>query len=247
VPRSPTGAPSGRPPRTSREEILTATRRLIDRDGWERLTIRKLATELGTSPATVYYHVRDKDELLVQVLNHYADQIPRPTFPTDPRGRIVAAARLMHDVLAAWPWVVEVLAGDDLLGDSALFLVETIVAGAVDAGCDRDSAVYLYRHIWYYTAGEIIIRASRTRRRARTAGEPVYRDQAFARLDPIAFPHLTATAPRWGALTSEDTYTRGLEIIIDGYLGTNENAPTASTVSSTAKPSTGSYPRDQGR
>jgi AcrR family transcriptional regulator len=217
VPRQPTGGPTGRPPRTSRDDILSAAGRLIDRDGWEQLTIRRLAAEIGTSPATVYYHVRDKDDLLVQLLNDYAGQIPRPGLPADPRERIAAAATLMHDVLAERPWVAEIITADDLLGDAALWLVEAMVDGAIDAGADSEAAVHLYRHIWYYTAGEILVRAHRTRRRDQRDG-PAYRDQAFDRLDPVTYPRLTSLAARWPGLTSQDTYARGLRALIDGAL-----------------------------
>ncbi|HEY3952342.1 MAG TPA: TetR/AcrR family transcriptional regulator [Streptosporangiaceae bacterium] len=219
MPRPATGGPGGRPPRTSRGEILTAAHRLVDRDGWERLTIRRLAAEIGTSPATVYYHVRDKDDLLVQLLNDYADQVlvPPPRLPDDPRERIVAAATLMHDGLAARPWVVEVITADDLLGDAALWLVEQIIGGAIEAGADAEAAVHLYRHIWYYTAGEILIRARRTRRGGQRGG-PSYRDQALARLDPATHPRLAGLAGRWPALTSQDTYTQGLRALIGGAL-----------------------------
>jgi AcrR family transcriptional regulator len=217
MPRPPTGAPNGRPPRTSRADILGAARGLIDRDGWQQLTIRRLATEIGTSPATVYYHVRDKDDLLVHLLNDYADEIPRPELPDDPRERVVAAATLMHDVLAARPWVAEIITADDLLGDSALWLVEQIVGAAVDAGATADAAAHLYRHIWYYTAGEILVRAHRTRREAQLDG-PSYREQAFARLDPATHPRLAALADRWADLTAQDTYTQGLRALVDGAL-----------------------------
>jgi AcrR family transcriptional regulator len=217
VPRSPTGAPNGRPPRTSREEILAGARELIDRDGWEQLTIRRLAAEIGTSPATVYYHVRDKDDLLVQLLNHYADQIPHPDLPGDPRERVAVTATLMHDVLAARPWIAEILTADDLLGDAALWLVEAVLDGAIEAGATPEAAVRLYRHIWYYTAGEILIRARRTRRHDQRDG-PAYRDRAFARLDPAAYPRLSSLADRWPDLTSEDTYAHGLRALIDGLL-----------------------------
>lgn len=213
----PSGAPSGRPPRTSRTEILGAAHRLIDRDGVERLTIRRLAAEIGTSPATVYYHVRDKDDLLVQLLNDYADQIPRPDLPDNPRERIVAAATVMHDVLAARPWVAEILTADDLLGDAAMWLVEAIVAGAVDAGADPDAAAHLYRHIWYFTAGEILIRAHRSRHHHRL-DRPAYREQVLARLDPGDYPQLAGLASRWGSLTSQDTYAWGLRALVDGAL-----------------------------
>jgi AcrR family transcriptional regulator len=218
MPRRPTGAPNGRPPRTSKSEILAAARLLIDQDGWERLTVRRLAAEVGTSPATVYYHVRDKGDLLVQLFSDYADRIPRAELPDDPRQRILAAATLIHDALAAWPWAVEILTADDLLGDSALWLVEAILAGAADAGCTPSAAVRLYRHIWTYTVGEILIRASRNRRQAELDGQPTYRDQAFASLDPATYPQITSLAARWPALTSQDTYTDGVWAIINGSL-----------------------------
>ena len=189
----------------------------MEREGWEQLTIRRLAAEVGTSPATIYNHVRDKDDLLVQVLNEQAGRVPRPDLPDDPRERIVAIASLLHDELSARPWIVEIISADDLLGDAALWFVEAIVAGAVDAGADPESAVRVYRHIWYYTAGEILVRARRTRRQGQLDG-PTYRDQAYARLDPTEHPHLADLADRWASLTAEDTYVEGLRALVDGLL-----------------------------
>lgn len=193
----------GRPPRTSREQILSAAQTVIDRDGWERLTIRRLAGEIGMSPATVYNHVRDKDDLLVQLLGMYAEHIPRGELPSDPEERILAAARTMHDALADRPWVVDVLTTDDLLGESALWMVEAILAAASDLGIDPDRAVHLYRNIWYLTVGEILVRARRADRRAATGGG-TYRQEALARLDPNDHPQLAGLARRWEALTADE-------------------------------------------
>jgi AcrR family transcriptional regulator len=218
MPRAASGAPTGRPPTTSRAAILAAARDLIDRDGWQSLTIRRLATMIGTSPATVYYHVRDKDDLLVQVINDYASAVSRPDLPAAPRERIIAAATFMHDNLAVRPWMIEVITSDDLLGVSALWMVEAIVSAAIDAGCDPEQAVHLYRQIWYYTAGELLVRARGARRRAQR-DRPVYRDEVFLRLDPAEFPRLAGLARRWPALTAEDTYGQGLRALVNGRLG----------------------------
>lgn len=215
--RASTRSRSGRPPRTSRADILEGARRLIERDGVDKVTIRRLATEIGTSPATVYYHVRDKDDLYVQLLNDYADQIPRPELPDDPRERILVAATLMHDVLADRPWVVEILTADDLLGDAAMWLVEVIVSGAVAAGAEPEGAVHLYRNIWYFTAGEILIRAHRSSHHEQL-DRPTYRAGVLARLDAGDHPQLTELADRWESLASQDTYDRGLRALVDGSL-----------------------------
>jgi AcrR family transcriptional regulator len=182
-PRNTPGGRVGRPPVTSRAQILTAARRLIDSNGWEKLTVRKLAAEIGIGPATMYHHVRDK-----------------------------------HDALAAWPWAAEVLATDGFmarLSNESLWLVETIVAGAVEHGCTPAQAVHLFRGIWYYTIGEILVRA---RSGHRQAGDPVAADGFADGLDRTRLPHLATVSGQWAALSSEDTYRPALRAFVDGLL-----------------------------
>lgn len=181
--------------------------------------MRRLAVETGTAPTTLYHHVRDKEDLLLQLLEYYAAEIPRPELPSDPRERIIAAATVMHDALAGWPWVVEVLTGDDLVSESALWMVEQILAGVVDSGRTPDEAVHVYRSIWYYTAGEIMIRARSARRRAE--GRPNYRDSVL--LKQTDLPTVAAVADRWPELSSRDTYRQGLRALVDGLLQPQQN------------------------
>ncbi|MFI0480376.1 TetR/AcrR family transcriptional regulator [Actinomadura sp. 9N215] len=214
---APTGR-TGRPPATSRAQILAAARRLIDRDGWESLTIRRLAAELGVGATTLYHHVRDKDDLIVQLVNEHVDQVARPELPADPRDRIIVAWITVHDALAGWPWGAEVLTADGFLarlGDSALWFVETIVAGAVDHGCTRLQAVDLFRSVWYYTVGEILVRAHTDRRRAGVAAEDEF---SLRDLDPARYPQLAAIGDQWPGRASLDIYPRVLRIFVDGLL-----------------------------
>jgi hypothetical protein len=84
-------------------------------------------------------------------------------------------------------------------------------------GATPEEAVHLYRQIWYYTAGEILIRVRRERR-LDEAESPTYREKAFARLDPGIHPRLAALSERWSDLTAEDTYVDGLRALVDGAL-----------------------------
>ena len=52
------------PPRLSREALVEAAMALADREGLDALTIRRLAGEIGVTPMALYWHVKDKDELL---------------------------------------------------------------------------------------------------------------------------------------------------------------------------------------
>ncbi|MFK0097777.1 TetR/AcrR family transcriptional regulator [Streptomyces sp. NPDC091040] len=208
----------GRPPRISREAIIGTARRIVEEEGVNRLTMRRLATEVGSTPMALYHHVRDKEELLVLLLDDYAVRaLRRPELPTDPRERVVAAATAIHEALAACPWIVEVLTADDLMSKSALWFVEQIVSGLVEGGLSLDQAVHGYRAIWYYTAGEIVVRRTAARRRAED-DRATYREEVFSGLDPEELPRLAQAADRWAPLTAEDTYRDGLKALVEGLL-----------------------------
>jgi AcrR family transcriptional regulator len=209
---------TGRPARISRADIVAAANTVIEADGVEKLTMRRLATELGCTPMALYHHVRDKEDLLRLLLNDYADQVVWPDLPEEPRQRVRVAALAMRDVLATRSWVVEILAADDLLGVSALWVTESIVNGFVAGGLPLERAVRAYRVLWHYTAGNLIVRA-RSARRA-TEDRPTFRAQVFADLDADTYPRLAALGSDYLSLAAEDTYELGLDALIEGLLRT---------------------------
>ncbi|WP_433064648.1 TetR/AcrR family transcriptional regulator [Dactylosporangium sp. CS-033363] len=207
---SSTPGRTGRPPRTSRAQILAAARTVIDRDGWEKLTIRRLAAEVGVGTMTLYHHVRDREDLLVQLLNEHVENLTRPELPAVPRDRIVVAALAMREALAAWPWGAEVVTTDGFvarLSDSALWMVEAIVAGAADHGCTPEQSVDVFRHLWYYTVGEVLVRA---RSRGVTLGT--------GGLAASQHPQLAAIGERWASIAARDIYPEGVRAFVDGLL-----------------------------
>jgi AcrR family transcriptional regulator len=166
----------------------------------------------------LYHHVRDKDELLLLLLDDYAaTALHRPELPADPRERVVVVAAAIREALAACPWIVEVITADNLMSTSALWFVDQIVDGLVESGLTLEQAVHGYRAIWYYTAGEILVRSAADRRRARD-DRPTYRDRVFATLNSEDLPRLAQLADRWAPLTAQDTYLDGLRALVGGLL-----------------------------
>ncbi|MEU7593839.1 TetR/AcrR family transcriptional regulator [Streptomyces sp. NPDC039022] len=207
---------TGRPPRLAREAILAAAQRILDEEGAENLSMRRLAKEMSSTPMALYHYVRDKDELLLLLLEEHAAKFPRPELPAEPRARLLAAAQVLHDILVDCPWIVEVLASDDLFAVSAMWIVENILDAAIESGMTPEGAVYAYRVIWYYTVGELTVRFNRERRLAHL-DRPPHRDQITG-LDPGEFPLITSLGPRWNELTVRDTHRRGLEAVVEGLL-----------------------------
>ena len=53
----------------SREIIVAAADRVVERDGLDRLTFQAIGEELGAHPTSIYRHFRDKDELLLALID----------------------------------------------------------------------------------------------------------------------------------------------------------------------------------
>jgi AcrR family transcriptional regulator len=66
----------------SRATIVDAALRVLDLDGLDALSLHRVARELGTGAASLYWHVRNKDELLQLLSEHLDDEVELP--PPDP-------------------------------------------------------------------------------------------------------------------------------------------------------------------
>jgi TetR/AcrR family tetracycline transcriptional repressor len=100
----------------SREEIVTAALRLLDEQGLDKLSLRRLAGELGISAPTLYWHIRDKRELLDLVVErivteHQARQ-PAIADLADPWERLAESFRRQYHAIIAHHDAARVFAGN---------------------------------------------------------------------------------------------------------------------------------------
>ena len=69
--------------------MLDTAIRLLDAEGVEALTMRRLASELGVSAMAPYRHVGSKDELLMVLVDRLAARLVYPPRPPDPKGAML--------------------------------------------------------------------------------------------------------------------------------------------------------------
>ncbi|MGC4950369.1 TetR/AcrR family transcriptional regulator [Streptomyces sp. DT224] len=217
-PRNRRRADSRRSAPLSQETIVAAGLRILDTEGPQQLSMRRLARELSITPMALYHHVRDRHELLLLLVASRSQERPRPALPEDPRERLLTAAQLLHDVLEEYPFLNEILASPDLLAVSALWVMETLLDAAVECGLTPVEAAQAHQAIWHFTVGVLLIRTTSRQHHAELT-RPTQREQVFATLSPADFPRVTSLAGRWSALTSRDTHREALEDIVEGLLG----------------------------
>jgi len=99
-----------RRPRYTRDEIAAAAIRVADAEGFDALSMRRLASELGAGTMTLYHYVRTKDELLALVHDAVMAEllVPADELPADWREALTAIAHRSRDALRRHPWVLDI-------------------------------------------------------------------------------------------------------------------------------------------
>ncbi|AFA72148.1 putative transcriptional regulator, TetR family [Gordonia polyisoprenivorans VH2] len=152
-------------PSLQRDDIVDTAIRIIERDGVDGLSMRRLASELGSKPMTLYNYVDNKSALLQFVLTEVAARIPwsRPEGP--PRERMITVAVDMYNELAAISWIVPILRQGTTIGAPAVVLADTFVSAAIELGIDDVTAMSTWRSVWYIVASELQWQDTLARRR----------------------------------------------------------------------------------
>src|SRR4051794_1134523 len=202
----------GRPPTIDREAVLDTAVRLLDAEGVEALTMRRLAGELGVSAMAPYRHVGSRDELLMVLVDRLAARLEYPPRPRDPKGAILVLWSTIYDSLAEHPWVPEVLARRRIMAPSVLGAVEEIHAALRDAGLTIEASVRAYRLMWNFTLGSLLVRAGAT------AEGPSRQRELRGAPAPARYPMRAAAAATWTAADDRDTYREDLETLIGALL-----------------------------
>lgn len=216
-PASPHGR-GGNASTLSQQVIIDAAQRILDEEGHQSLSMRRLARSLSITPMALYHHVRDKDELLILLLAKKAQSYPRPELPEEPRERLIAASQLLYDLMSEAAFLAEILASPDLLAVSVTWITDCITEAAAAYGLLPEQATQAQQLIWRFTAGELMAHRARERLRAKLEQAAAPPASALAEASPEQHPRITAVADRWPDLIAQDTHRRGLEDIVDGIL-----------------------------
>jgi AcrR family transcriptional regulator len=113
----------------SKEAIVAAAIGLLDREGLAALSMRRLAEELGTGAASLYWHVGSKDGLLDLVLDQLISEVKIPD-PDPPhwQEQLKEVAREQRRISLRHPYIVRISIGRIPMGPHALLFSERVLA-----------------------------------------------------------------------------------------------------------------------
>jgi AcrR family transcriptional regulator len=111
-----------RKPRFNRDDIAAAAIRIADAEGFEAVSMRRLAAELDAGTMTLYHYVRTKDELLTLVVDAFLGEVVLSRgqrLPRDWHAAITLIARRTRDALRRHPWIFDIT-DDPNIGPNAM-------------------------------------------------------------------------------------------------------------------------------
>ena len=214
--------------RISREAIVAAAVQLLDREGLAALSMRRLAEELDTGAASLYWHVGSKDGLLDLVLDQIIgeNQVPAPD-PQRWQEQLKDVARDQRRISLRHPYVVRISIGRIPMGPNALQFSERVLAILRAGGLPPHLAVQGYLLLIATVNGFTVDEtgmgdgadpggsAPPGDRAARQQAADMARDYA-ASLPAELFPTMIALADEFALADPDERFEILLDIFVDG-------------------------------
>jgi AcrR family transcriptional regulator len=217
---TPTTRPS--PPRATNERltrdvVLREAIALLDAEGYDALTMRRLAERLGVVPMALYRHVTNKDDLLAGLLDLAVTFVPIPPLDIGWRAGLGGLARSIRATMLAHPGVVTPLVAQPNLGPHSLLLAEYGLALMRTAGFSDEVAIRAPNAVIVYTIGYVALEVPRLEFAARVlegTSQPLTID--YEALPSELFTHTLVLRPGPEEFINEAQFEFGLERILDG-------------------------------
>ena len=133
--------------------IRAAALELVDRDGLDALSMRKLATELGVQAASLYSHVATKEDLLNDIANEIIGRVDVRGFEDGWRAGLTRWARSYRAVLAEHPNMVPFVARGPDRRVASLRMADAVHGGLIDAGWLPREATMIGAAVKYIVVG----------------------------------------------------------------------------------------------
>jgi AcrR family transcriptional regulator len=221
-PRPWTRAERGTPRRVlTRELIVSTALRVLDAEGLDAVSMRRVAQELGTGAASLYVHVGSKEDLLSLMHDAVAGEVevPEPD-PERWQEQVKEVARSMHAAYRRHNDISRVSLGVIPTGEQVLRVAEGLLAIMRAGGVPDQQAGWMLDRLAQYVDADAY-EGALVELRLRGDAEAFERELGqigayFAALPRDRFPHLTSMVATLMTGGGEERFEFGLALLVDG-------------------------------
>lgn len=199
----------------TRERIIEAAMRIIDEEGLEALSMRRLGTELGVNPMAAYHYVPNKSALYDLVIDAVMGGVDLSSIPADVplEEQLKLAARAYRSAILAHPNAIPVVAGRSLRSAVSLRPVEVLLGVLLGAGFSPTESITIVDAVAQYIIGGAMGYYHHQVDSEIGAGQ-----REFEALGPAEFPNMTRVLAQGAYVGHDAEFEFGMDAIVRGLL-----------------------------
>lgn len=196
----------GPQPRFSREQLVDEAIAIVDRDGFESLSLRGVARRLGVTPMALYTYVRSSEELVHLVVERLVELKARDVeFPAGWQDTLRAFATNLAELVIEHPGMLGAYAAGVVNTGQAMRVADQVVERLLADGLTPDEAVEAYVGVHMLVLGYVVF----VRPPDAPAGPPPKHDLAV-------YPSVAATVAAQQRFSATDPLGNLVDLLIAG-------------------------------
>jgi TetR/AcrR family tetracycline transcriptional repressor len=201
-------------PALSREYILDRALGLIDENGLEEFTFRKLAEKIGANPMAAYHYFPSKAALCDGIVETiYREVDPGAVGQAhNARSRVLAAARAMRAAFLRHPRALPLIGTRPAATKAMAPLIESFIAVLEEAGVPKARAVDAVACITTFVIGHALAQAGEPVGGNNAEGSDAFFEEANR------FPRFAQAIAAAGTFDPDRQFEYGLKAVVDGIL-----------------------------
>lgn len=200
-------------PALTRERIVQAAVEILDSEGQNGLTIRKLGARLNAGATSLYWHVETRDDVLELALDSILGEISLPTEALEWDKELVRFLTDWRQTLLRHPWSTSLVGFRPLLGPNALARSEHLRATLMKTGLSEVEVIHAGYTVSNFMLGSV---ATQVAWQAGNESATRARVASFLRENAAKYPSLSSQVEGepddW-----DESFSRGLSWIIRSF------------------------------
>jgi AcrR family transcriptional regulator len=220
--------------RLSRDTIVEGAIALADAEGLDAVTIRRLAEDQGVTPMALYWHFKDKGELLDGIAERLfaGVRLPGPSRKPWPE-QLRSILEALSDALRPHPEVAALVSDRVLSSEAGLTVAESTLALLRHAGLSAEQAAQVGGYLLNAVAMLVTSEPGREYGPDSEARDDAIRRKtaSLSGLPLRRYPSVVSSASVLAACPNPDAYfSLGLDMLIAGVIATAEQGSPAATL-----------------
>jgi AcrR family transcriptional regulator len=208
-------------PALTRDGIVATALAVMRAEGMDKVTMRRLAKELDTGPASLYVYVKDTEELHAAMLDELLGEVVLDPGPDgDWRARLWQVMTSYQRVLHDNPSLARVALVTRLSGPNYLAVVEAVLGRLAEGGMPRAQAGWAVDMLLLVATASAVEHGTRQENPSVAMAEHQRLERVVAAAPADTYPNIAAHSRELMAGPVENRTRWMFDALVSGALGT---------------------------